>query len=61
MPREILLRLRKIYVAILTSKTAATICVCAVAYPCRLDEALLVARSAPQGAHYHANVIYMLP
>ncbi len=26
-----------------------------------LDEAMNVARSAPQGAHYHAEVIYLLP
>ncbi len=25
------------------------------------DEAMDVARSAPQGAHYHADVIYLLP
>ncbi len=25
------------------------------------DEAVDVARSAPQGAHYHADVIYLLP
>ncbi len=25
------------------------------------DEAMGVARSAPQGAHYHADVIYFLP
>ncbi len=25
------------------------------------DEAMDVARSTPQGAHYHANVIYLLP
>ncbi len=26
-----------------------------------LDESVDVARSAPQGAHYHADVIYLLP
>ncbi len=25
------------------------------------DEAMRVARSAPQGAHYHADVIHLLP
>ncbi len=25
------------------------------------DEAMHVARSAPQGVHYHADVIYLLP
>ncbi len=25
------------------------------------DEAMDVARSAPQGAHYHTDVIYLLP
>ncbi len=25
------------------------------------EEAMDVARSAPQGAHYHADVIYLLP
>ncbi len=25
------------------------------------DEAMDVARSAPQGAHYHADAIYLLP
>ncbi len=31
---------------------------------CRIsiqDEAMDVARSAPQGAHYYADVIYLLP
>ncbi len=34
----------------------------AVAYPCRLDETMDVAWSAPHGAHYyHTDVIYLLP
>ncbi len=43
-------------VVILTPEMAGTVGVWAVAYPSIQDEAKDVARSAPQAAHYHADI-----
>ncbi len=58
------LHVRKSNVFILTPKTVVTVGVWAVAYHsrygfCIQDEAMDVARSAPQGAHYHVDDIYL--
>ncbi len=57
----------KFNVAILTPETVGTVGGClsssltlSVGFSIQ-DEAMDVARSAPQGTHYHADVIYMLP
>ncbi len=47
--------MRKIDVVILTSETVGT-----VGFSIH-DEAMDVARSAPQGTHYYVDVIYLLP
>ncbi len=66
LPHAIVVRLRsrKSNVVILTPESAGTIDVCAVALSVGFsiqDEVMDVARSAPQGAHYHVDVIYLLP
>ncbi len=48
---------------ILTSETAGTVGACSLSLSVGFSiqaEAMNVARYAPQGAHYHADVIYLL-
>ncbi len=52
--------MRKSNIIILTPETAGTVGVSAVGFSIQ-DEAMDVTRSAPQGAHYHDDVIYLLP
>ncbi len=57
---------RYIEVVFLTPETVATIRVVSRSLPLLVgssipDEAMDVVRSAPQGAHYHADVIDLLP
>ncbi len=57
---------RFIDVVFLTPETVATIRVVSRSLPLLVgfstpDEAMDVVRSAPQGAHYHADVIDLLP
>ncbi len=58
------LRVHNVNVFNLTPETASTV-VAAEAYPCVgfsiQDEVMDAARSAPQGANYHADNIYLLP
>ncbi len=68
LPHAVVVRLHAhlIDVIILTSQNGGLSAgVSAVAYPCQQefiqDEAMDVARSTPQGTHYHANVINLLP
>ncbi len=60
LPHAIVVRLhvRKINVVNLTPETVGSVGVKSVAYPGYMDEAMDVTRSAPQGAPYHADVIY---
>ncbi len=63
LPHAIVVRLyvHKSNVVILTPGTAVIVGVRAVAVGFFIqDEAMDVARSAPQRAHYHADVIYLL-
>ncbi len=60
------LHVRKSNVVILTPETADIVGVLSrslyLSAGCSIqDEAMDVALSAPQGAHYHADVIYLLP
>ncbi len=48
--------MRKSNVVILTLETVGTVGGFSIQ-----DEAMDVVRSAPQGAHYHVGVIYLLP
>ncbi len=55
-----------IYVVILTPKTADIVGVLSSSLPWSVgfsiqNEAMDVARSALQGAHFHAGVVYLLP
>ncbi len=68
LPHAIIVRLHahKVDVVILTPEAALhSLCLSSsLSLPVGFsiqDEAMDVARSAPQGAHYHADVIYLLP
>ncbi len=51
----------KIHVVIIfTPETVGTVGISAVGFSIQ-DDAMDVAQFAPQGAHYHADVIYLLP